>query len=190
MTRRHAKQSLRKKILSRIMSESLGSLRQKSRLVAEKLFSLGAFQKAGCICIYVSLPREVDTRPIIDKCLRLGKKVLVPSVRVPARRLDFYEIKNRKQDLRRGAYGILEPRADRARFTNIEEADLVIVPGIVFDERNHRLGRGLGFYDRFLKKLDKRVAKIGLAFSFQVVSRVPVEKHDYQLDKVITDGTR
>ncbi len=145
------------------------------------------FAKARCICIYVSLPIEVDTRPLIDKSLKLGKKILVPLAEPRTKQLKFYEIKNRRKDLKKGAYGILEPIRGKVKPAVIKEAELVIVPGVVFDKRNHRIGRGAGFYDRFLKKVGKKIPKVGLAFSFQVVDRVPTAKHDYRLDKVITD---
>lgn len=68
-----------------------------------------------------------------------------------------------------------------------KELDVVIVPGLVFDEKNNRLGRGKGFYDRFLSTLDPRVRKVGLAFSFQVVPSIPTESHDVPMDLVLTD---
>lgn len=69
-----------------------------------------------------------------------------------------------------------------------EAGDCVVVPGLVFDRSGNRLGRGKGFYDRFLGKLGSRVFKVGLAFSFQVVPAVPVESYDVRLDAVLTDS--
>ena len=83
--------------------------------------------------------------------------------------------------------GILEPAADPKRRIPPGRLDCVFVPGIAFDKRQNRLGRGAGFYDRFLKRVSKRASKIGLGFSFQIVPRVPTEAHDVRLDTVLTD---
>ncbi len=181
------KRNLRETILSRIESKSASVLRKRSRVIQGKLFGSGIFKKARGLCIYVSLPAEVDTWPIIAKCLRSGKKVLAPLADPRTKQLKFYEIRNPKADLKKGAYGILEPKPAMTRLASFREADLVIVPGVAFDKRGHRLGRGAGYYDRFLEKIDKKVHTVGLAFSFQIVAKLPAEKHDQKLDRVITD---
>jgi 5-formyltetrahydrofolate cyclo-ligase len=73
-----------------------------------------------------------------------------------------------------------------ARLARLDEADCLIVPGVVFDKKNNRIGHGKGYYDRFLKRFGSQVLKIGLAFSFQVVSHIPVESHDEPVDRVLT----
>ncbi|OGW82683.1 MAG: 5-formyltetrahydrofolate cyclo-ligase [Omnitrophica bacterium RIFCSPHIGHO2_02_FULL_51_18] len=182
-----AKNILRKKLVSNLASKSPKELRTKSRFIAKKLLKETLFLKARHILFYVSLPREVDTRRLIDDSLRLGKKVSVPRVDVRHKKLTFYRIKSRKTDLKKGGYGIMEPIPARTRLVRPQSADLAVIPGIAFDKANHRLGRGAGFYDRFLRKVGKKVPKIGLAFSFQIVARVPRNKHDQKVDKVITD---
>jgi 5-formyltetrahydrofolate cyclo-ligase len=86
-----------------------------------------------------------------------------------------------------GVFGILEPRKESARIFNPEEIDLVIVPGVAFDEHRNRIGFGAGFYDRFLESVRPSCAKIGIAFEFQIYDEVPVEEHDIPLDLVITE---
>ena len=182
-----SKKSLRAKILKILGSQSPEALKKRSLRIKKKLFSLAVFKKAGCVCFYVSLPLEVDTTVMIDKALRMGKRVIVPRTNLENKELSLYEIKNRTEDLKKGAYGVMEPRAQKTRFVDLDEVDCLIVPGVVFDKRNNRIGRGKGYYDRFLKKFDRKAVKIGLAFSFQVIPRVPVEAHDEMVDQVLTD---
>lgn len=181
------KNIFRKTAKSALLAHSPSSRKAKSRRIREKLFGLGEFRRAGTVCFYVSLPAEVDTRDMIETALEQGKKVLVPLSNLKSRQLELYEIKDFKKDLKKGTLGIREPRPERTRRARAGEVECAVVPGLVFDKTNHRLGRGAGFYDRFLKKLKRAVPKIGLAYSFQVVESVPVEKHDVKLDKVLTD---
>lgn len=180
------KESLRQEICQKLQAQSPADRRKKSLIIEEKLFGLDVFKKAAAVCFYVSLPEEVDTAQMIDRALRAGKRVLVPRVNGGAP-LQLYEIKNRRQDLERGAFGIMEPVPSRTRLADAKEIGCVIAPGVAFDRTNHRLGRGKGFYDRFLAGLGPGVAKIGVAFSFQMVEEVPRYGHDVRLDVVLVD---
>ena len=87
-----------------------------------------------------------------------------------------------KADLQQGAYGIMEPCGEV--FTDYDSIDVAIIPGMAFDKQGHRLGRGKGYYDRFLSKIPK-VYKIGLCFSWQLVDEVPCDEHDIIMDEII-----
>ena len=182
-----SKKSLRIKVRQRLDSQSPEACKKRSLRIQKKLFSLTAFKKAKSVCFYVSLPSEVDTIGMIDKALALGKHVFVPKANLENKELSLYEIKDRVKDLKKGAYGIMEPRAGRTRLACLEEVECLIVPGIAFDKKNRRLGRGKGYYDRFLGTFGSKILKIGLAFSFQVVAQIPVAAHDQPVDKVLTD---
>ena len=84
--------------------------------------------------------------------------------------------------LQPGAYGIMEPVGER--FTDYATIDIAVVPGMAFDAQGHRLGRGKGYYDRFLAKVPD-VYKIGLCFSWQMVDEVPSEANDIMMDEVV-----
>jgi 5-formyltetrahydrofolate cyclo-ligase len=86
------------------------------------------------------------------------------------------------QDLQASAYGIMEPTGER--FTDHEAIDVAIVPGMAFDTEGHRLGRGKGYYDRFLSHVPY-LYKIGLCFSWQIVDCVPCDEHDIVMDEII-----
>ncbi len=161
--------------------------KKKSRVILNKLVKLSAYRRARTVCFFVGMPTEVDTCPMIQHAIDHGKRVLLPLVNLETKALKLYEVRDLKSDMRPGPFGILEPDPKITKRVSPKKADCVLVPGLAFDLKNRRLGRGAGFYDRFLKKLRPRTPKIGLAFSFQVVSEVPHEKHDVTLDRVLTE---
>ncbi len=181
------KKSLRREIKAKLEAQSSAEREKRSLIIQEKLFSLDVFNKAVSVCIYVSTPTEVDTTSMIDQALGMGKRVLVPLSNLENKELELYEIKNRQEYLTRGTFGIMEPIPGKARLASTSEVDCVIVPGVVFDRAGHRIGHGKGFYDRFLDRLPAGIGKIGLSFSFQVISKIPNESHDKPLDIVLTD---
>jgi 5-formyltetrahydrofolate cyclo-ligase len=181
------KDSLRRAIKSRLREQSFEERDKKSLKIQKRLFGMPSFKKARRLLFYVSMPTEVNTFGMIDAALKMKKRVLVPKTDWENKKLGVYEITDRQKDLRKGTLGIWEPRPEKTRAARITEIECVIVPGLVFDKTRRRIGRGAGFYDRFLDRLGTRVPKIGLAFSFQVVERVLCEKHDVAMDAVITD---
>lgn len=86
-------------------------------------------------------------------------------------------------DLTVGAFGIEEPTGEP--FTHYDEIDLAVIPGVAFDAKGHRLGRGRGYYDRLLPRLTA-ARKLGICFPFQLVDEVPAEPLDIDMDEVIT----
>jgi 5-formyltetrahydrofolate cyclo-ligase len=84
-------------------------------------------------------------------------------------------------------YGIPEPIIERTEDFKAENIDLVIVPGIAFDEEGSRIGYGGGFYDRFIQLLGHGVPLLSIAFELQVIPKIPSENHDLPVDKIITE---
>ena len=181
------KKSLREAIQSQLVSQSPEERKRKSAAIQQKLFGLDAFRKSDCVCFYVSLPTEVDTSSMIDQSLEMGKRVVVPLSDLENKELKLYQIEDRREDLRQGTFGVFEPRPDKTKPVDFKKVDCVVIPGVVFDKEKNRIGRGKGFYDRFLEKLGPQVFKIGLAFSFQVVQEIPHDHHDVSLNFVLTD---
>jgi len=116
----------------------------------------------------------------------MGKRVCVPVILKEERHLIAGEIKDRREDLESQHFGIYQPKSGRVKEVPLEDIDLVVVPGIAFDKKNMRLGRGHGYYDRFLSGLPKPTKAIGLAFDFQVVENLPQDSHDIPVWKTIT----
>lgn len=136
---------------------------------------------------YASLPEEVDTQAILHRVLSEKKEILLPVMDGKKKKLIFYKIRDLKKDLRLGVYGILEPDPAKTRRVKAAEIECVLVPGVAFDRQGYRLGRGGGYYDRFLKTVRARTTKVGLGFSFQAVDHIPKNKHDVRLDIILTD---
>lgn len=132
------------------------------------------------ILAYSALPDEVPTQELLDLLAKQGKKVLLPRV-VSDTDMVLHSYTG-KHDLQVGAYGILEPTG--ALFTDYDAINVAIVPGMAFDAEGHRLGRGKGYYDRFLSRVPN-IYKIGLCFSWQMVDDVPSDEHDIVMDEVI-----
>lgn len=139
------------------------------------------FSRAHVVAAFASLPDEVCT----DELLRRWsgqKKILLPSVEYG--RMVFREYIG-EEDLIRGEYGILAPYM--SRIVPPEDIDIMLVPGLAFDLRGNRLGRGKGFYDRYLSmRYAAEIHKMGVCMPHQIVDEVPSEPHDIVMDDVIT----
>jgi len=179
------KTALRRRMLARLKRQSSASRRRKSAAILRQVLALPAFRRARTVLCYASLPYEVRTDALIRACVRRGKQVLLPVARPKARRLAWYPVRDVRTGLRRGAYGIREPRSKGQRPISVRRAQFVVVPGVVFDRRGGRLGHGGGYYDRVLRRIPRRVPRVGLAYELQVVDRLPVQAHDQPVDRVI-----
>ncbi|NQT22005.1 MAG: 5-formyltetrahydrofolate cyclo-ligase [Candidatus Omnitrophica bacterium] len=178
----------RKEILGKLKEHTKEEKSYKSDVIKTKLFSSKDFKKAHVVMFYVSKEEEVSTHYMLDDALEDGKKVVIPYITGEAKEIIASELKGAITDLELGPYGILQPRKDSSpEEFPLEKIDLVIVPGVAFDEQNNRLGRGKGYYDRFLRKLPPGTETIGLCFDFQIVGYLPQESHDFPVSRVITN---
>ncbi|MBN2453218.1 MAG: 5-formyltetrahydrofolate cyclo-ligase [Candidatus Omnitrophica bacterium] len=180
------KHKIRHHIRQKIKSYSALEKLEKSAIIKEKLFNEKEFEKATLVMFYVSLKDEVNTVSMIDEAIEMGKRVCVPVILKEEKRLIAGEIKDRERDLEKQHFGIYQPIAGHVKEVPLEDIDLVVVPGIAFDKDNVRLGRGHGYYDRFLCGLPKKTRTIGLAFDFQVLDCLPKDSHDIPVWKTIT----
>lgn len=145
--------------------------------------------EAQTIVAYYSLPDEVCTHQLIDDLVAKGKTVLLPKV-LDDETMELCRYTGR-QSLREGAFHIMEPITGGRFFCRTKEPSpcYVLVPGVAFDPQGHRLGRGKGYYDRFLRHTlgmavpDVRL--IGVCFDFQKVPEVPVDPYDVPVDLVV-----
>lgn len=126
----------------------------------------------------------METLPLLERWIEGGRKVILPRVEGDA--MTLVEV-NGLEDLSSGYRGLLEPGSDRGRVVPSETIEVALVPGLAFDLRGNRLGRGGGHYDRALAGLGRTSLKIGLAYDFQVVDRLPVEARDVPVDLVVTE---
>jgi len=179
------KKHIRKEILHKLNKQARDEAFRKSRIIKTKLFSLPEFKNARTVMLYASKNGEVITDEIIEEALQAGKKVALPRC-TSQETIVAKEIKKREIDLEKSNFGIYEPKK-RKETIQPEGIDLFIVPGVAFDRRNNRLGRGKGFYDKFLKGLPQDKISVGLAFDFQIVENLPKDSYDIPVSKVITN---
>ena len=200
------KEELRQQIRQQKRQFTPEQLRELSLPVLARLRPLLA--EASVIMAYYSLPDEVCTHQLIDELVAEGKTVLLPKV-IDGETMELRRYTGR-DDLEEGAYHILEPVGEL--FKDYASIDVVLVPGLAFDAAGHRLGRGRGYYDRFLEGTDgtdpnadvfdsaegsvprtqvrpvsktPRTKTLGLCFDFQKVDVVPTDAHDRAVDIVV-----
>ena len=179
---------LRKKILFLRRCLSYQEIQKKSNRIRKELFLLPVFRQASRVLFYLSLRDEVQTQEMIKEALRLNKTVAVPLVKLKER--DILPVKLKSYDeegLFIGPLGIPQPKRDLWQTLSPDEIDLVIVPGVAFDERGNRIGFGMGFYDRFLKRTSSRTKTVALAFELQLVPIIPSQPYDVPVDYIITE---
>ncbi|MEM2608742.1 MAG: 5-formyltetrahydrofolate cyclo-ligase [Thermoproteota archaeon] len=179
------KDEVREIVLKRILSLTEEQKRSKSLAIISRLKKLEEFSKAKVVMTYVSKSDEVDTTELIKDMLRSGKRVIVPVVDKEEKDLIPCEISS-LEELGLGTFGVMEPKPNNANVVDLNEIDLLIVPGRAFDKKCNRLGRGMGYFDRFLKR-QIRGKVIGLAFSEQVFENIPIDENDVKVDAVVTE---
>ncbi len=162
-------------------------INKKSCIIKDKLLSLNCFKGAQTVMFFLSFGSEVNTFPIIDKALKLGKRVVVPKTIPDRREMIPSLLLDLSADLEPGLKGILEPKASSLRPVPAKEIDLVVVPGVAFDSYGNRLGYGGGYYDRFFQLLKENTPLVALAFAGQLVEEVPINPHDKKVGVLITE---
>ena len=172
---------IRRQIIARRRSISPSEKHKSSQIIQKTLLARDEVLKASTICLYISLPEEVDTTDVLRNLFEQRKFVVAPQI--SAKRLILHQIQS-ADDLIKGRFDIYEPKIS-CPTVNVSEIDLFIVPGIAFDRKGYRLGWGKGYYDRLLAGVS--ATKIGLAYSFQIVSRLPHKRYDIPMDIVITE---
>lgn len=179
------KTELRNKLRALLAAIPTEELQQRSAKVAVQLFSQPEYRQAETMMIYLSLPREVDTTSIVVRAWQDGKRVVAPQVLWESKQMIPIEIGSLENDVAVGSMGVREPI--RGEPVPIDAIDLVVVPGLAFDPFGNRLGRGRGFYDRFLSRKEFRGTPCGLALEEQVVTSIPADAKDVQMKMLVTD---
>jgi len=156
-----------------------------SARIAERVVSLDEYRGAKAVLLFVPMPDEVDTWPILRDALARGKRTLAPRVDKGGSTMEAVEVLDLQRDIAPGAYGIGEPTGTRVAEPG--EIDFILVPGLAFDRLGGRLGRGAGFYDRFLGRCRGDAFRCAVTFSCQMVASVPTEAHDLPVDCIATE---
>jgi 5-formyltetrahydrofolate cyclo-ligase len=178
-----AKVALRKQIrgvLQKISPAARGAL---SAQIRDRLKEQVIWKNAGQVLFFAPVSNEVDVWPLLEEALNAGKTAALPRFDSADQSYVACRVQNLRSEIVTGEFGIREPAAKCAEIP-FSKFDLVLVPGVAFDLRGHRLGRGRGFYDRLLAEV--RGAKYGVAFDEQIASEVPVGMLDVQVNFILT----
>jgi len=175
------KKKIRSKLLVSLKIQKEEERDNKSGLIKRKLFSSKVFKKAKIVMFYIAFDGEVNTQEMIKEAQKLGKTVVVPVCRKDRTMRPCILREGAK--LKKGLYGIGEPT--NREYVSLNRIDLVITPGVAFDKKGNRLGRGKGYYDRFLKDFPEGKTYLGLAFDFQILPKVPVNAMDAAVHRTV-----
>jgi 5-formyltetrahydrofolate cyclo-ligase len=187
---KNEKRALRAHITGLFQALSSTERAEKSSRIADRLCTQPWYVSAKTIFAYLGDATELDTYGLLESTCHAGKRVALPRVECASKALRVLEVQNLAQDLEVGALGLLEPRAALPEIS-ISALDLVLVPGRAFSEQGLRLGRGGGYYDRFLEKLEQQKARattVALALEAQIFSDIPSAEHDRRVQWIVTEA--
>lgn len=160
-----------------------------SRQIVATFMALPEYAAAKTVMFYVDVRSEVRTRNDLASALTTGKRIVVPYC--VDGELELFHLED-MAELQIGMYKILEPKAELrsvpAKRVEVEQLDLIMVPGVAFDRRGGRMGHGKGYYDKLLEHARPDTPLVALAFECQMFPEVPVAQHDIFMDKIITEA--
>jgi len=158
--------------------------------ICDKFAALPEYASAGTVMLYVDVRSEVRTRHFLPTALQHGKRIVVPYCVNDV--LELFHLES-MDELAVGMYKILEPRDELRRLPEkrvaVNELELVMVPGVAFDQRGARMGHGKGYYDKLLEHAQADAPLVALAFECQLFPEIPTQPHDVFMDKIITEQT-
>ena len=177
------KMMMRRELLGKRKALSPDWIAEKSGAACARVLDLPEWKRAKTVMLYAATRSEVQTKELIARALAEGKRVCLPVRSEEQSEMMAFFIGS-PEELVLGDLGYLEPSKMSLK-AEPHEIELAIVPGIAFDEKGNRLGRGMHYYDGFLRRL--RARKVALAFEMQIVPEVPTEDHDVPVDKIVTE---
>lgn len=181
-TKRALRREFTKKLQALTAAERADfSARALARLIAEQ-----PYVQAATIGAYASFGSEFPTDALLDSVLKNGKRLALPRINSADSSMTFHAVTNLQQDLELNPLGFREPRPELP-VVDVAHIDLLIVPGLGFDIGGNRLGRGAGYYDRFLARPEIRAYTCALAFECQVANAIITEPYDHPVDCILTE---
>lgn len=180
-----SKHELRQRVRAALNAQTPADHAAASASIVSQILSLDVYRRANVVMLFAALPDEPDLAALAQHALATGKTVLAPRVDWSTNTMAAAMVQHWPGDLEPDIRGLRSPRHDAPAF-DPESIHLVLVPGVAFDAQGHRLGRGKGFYDRFLPSVPL-ARRIGVAFAVQRVLDLPHESHDQAVARVVTD---
>jgi 5-formyltetrahydrofolate cyclo-ligase len=179
------KKELRNEMKRRLAAMDHEQIFRWSRAACRHAAQADWFRRARMVMLFLSMPQEIDTTDVIHEAWTKGKRVVVPRIDRKQRTMKAVEIHNMDEEMEMDGQGLRNPVRNEP--VPEEEIDLIVAPGLAFDRKGHRLGRGAGYYDRFLSQPNLRAGVCGFGFTFQVVDSLPTERHDRTMDWIVTE---
>ena len=175
------KKSIRAEVRRRIKLLSEADKGAAATAIFAKVEATEAFAGAECVALFVAMWDEVPTTEALERWRKMGKRVVVPRVEGDVMR--YYEYHPDRMTV--GAFGIIEPVGDDE--VSADAIDLMVVPARAFTLNGDRMGRGGGFYDKYMSLEGFRAVKYGIAFTCQIFETLPIDPHDIPVDEVFTN---
>ena len=179
------KAGLRRKLMNCLLNIPSEQRSERSRKACRNLVSTAEFQDASTIMMFLSLPHEVDTSEAILHAWQLGKAVAVPKISWQQRHMIPVQINSLETGFSTAASGLRNPISGLP--VPFGEIDLVVTPGLGFDKKGNRLGRGGCYYDRFFANDELKADRCGFAFAEQLIESILVTEHDEPVEILVTD---
>ncbi|OIJ16095.1 5-formyltetrahydrofolate cyclo-ligase [Anaerobacillus arseniciselenatis] len=176
------KKQLRDEMKRKLMQMNNEDYQIYSQQLQMKLLESKEWEEANTIGITISTNREVNTKPIIEAGWKQNKRIVVPKCYPSEKKLKFYEITS-FDEVEDSFFSLKEPMVTITPLVEKNEIDLLVVPGLIFDQRGYRIGFGGGYYDRYLKEYVNNT--VSLAFNFQLLDEIPKEEFDVPINRVI-----
>lgn len=179
-----AKRWLRRDLIRRRQSISLARRKAWSRAAVNRLVRTTLYKKSNNIALFLGFSSEILTDSLVKHAWKEGKSVLLP-ITSQGFHKPFFALFRKGDRLQRTSFGPSELVEKKKPF-NFRSIELVVIPGLGFDENGYRLGYGGGVYDRILKKT-RQAKHVGLFFSTQKLVAVPRDRHDHKMQMIVTE---
>jgi 5-formyltetrahydrofolate cyclo-ligase len=181
------KKDLRKTLLAQLLALTDFEIKRRSKDVQKQLSQLPIYKQAKTIMAYYPLKGEVSVLELIGETFS-AKRFCFPVMDLKAKTLRAFKVNSFDSDFVKGPYSVREPDLSASEEVDIKEIDMVIVPGLAFSKNKDRLGRGAGFYDRFISTIPPSAKTVGLAFDFQIFDGLPVDPaYDRKVNIVVSE---
>ena len=180
------KATLRHDLKQKLIQISRDKRIEKSKKICDFILKSDTFHDAAVVMVFLSLPHEVDTTPLILHAWQQGKTVAVPKISWEQRHMIPVEIHSLDTGLKEDRMGVRNPTGGIP--VEFEEIDIVITPGLGFDRQGNRLGRGGAYYDNFFGHERVKAARWGIGFDEQICDQVPHDQTDIPVQAVVTES--
>lgn len=189
------KKALRKNIKNIISQIDEITRENNSKLLASNFIKTKEFINSSLILLFQSLNDEISMEKLIQECLKENKTIAFP--RIHEDEMDFFIIDNTKEfsnQFETNKWNILEPKTNLKKldFKDFSKNTIILIPGLAFDTFGHRLGRGKGFYDKYLENISvledfDNIKLIGVCNEKQIIEKVPFENHDFFVKYLLSE---